>query len=748
MTKNYNLPSTQIMITFNQKYINRLIFNITFLKNLNLSARLLLVYFCLSFNTINAQTTIFSENFNSGGGNWTLNSSDLGSIPGAIDNRWVINNAYQGGFFGLIPNTPSQPAGITGAPQSGYLHITAALADVINNATFSAPANGNKFAKMTNGVSTIGFTNVSIGFWLLCNGDASATNSYFGRTYYSIDGGNTWIQNPITYSQISNWTQVNVTNPIFDNQADLRFAFMWVQNSANANTASDPAFSVDDFVISGSTSAINTITTGTITGSPFCVGSTFNVPFTSTGTFTAGNVYTAQLSNAAGSFATPLNIGTLSSTANSGNISVTIPGGTPNGSGYQIRIISSNPSTTGSSSLAFTINNTITPISVTPAGPLQICQGQSITLQAEAGFNSYVWSPGNSSGQTLTVNQAGSYSVTAQTAQGCQAASTPVQVTVSSDPLPLTVTPSGPLSLCEGQTVTLTADPNASNVIWSNGEFGNTLEIGLAGTYSATAQNASGCALASEVFTVTIGQTEPGEINVTPASPVEFCEGTSVVLTAAAGFSNYVWSNQTSGNTISVNQSGEYAVTALNSDGCLASSFPVIVNEINVPVASFTYEQTNGYNIQFTNTSTDGSEFLWTFTSGNTSTQANPSFDFPFDGDYPVTLVVTNACGTNTITFNVVVEKFESIAELEALNNIQIMPNPTSDLSTISGNSLKQEQYKVSLHNSIGQVIITERWSVAGTWQKSVDLNHLPKGIYWFTIESKSGSVTKRIVKI
>ena len=68
------------------------------------------------------------------------------------------------------------------------------------------------------------------------------------------------------------------------------------------------------------------ITTGTISGSPFCAGALVSVPFTSLGRFSPGNIYTAQLSTAAGTFpATPTVIGSLSSTDNSGSISATIP---------------------------------------------------------------------------------------------------------------------------------------------------------------------------------------------------------------------------------------------------------------------------------------------------------------------------------------------------------------------------------------------------------------------------------------
>ena len=116
-----------------------------------------------------------------------------------------------------------------------------------------------------------------------------------------------------------------------------------------------------------------TITTGTVTGNPFtvdCAGTTDagTIDFTSIGTFIGGNIYTAQLSDAAGSFASPTSIGTLASTANLGTINITIPAVTASGSGYLIRVISDNPVTTGSSGAVFTITQTGTCGPTLPAG--------------------------------------------------------------------------------------------------------------------------------------------------------------------------------------------------------------------------------------------------------------------------------------------------------------------------------------------------------------------------------------------
>ncbi|HYV94713.1 MAG TPA: fibronectin type III domain-containing protein [Chitinophagales bacterium] len=93
--------------------------------------------------------------------------------------------------------------------------------------------------------------------------------------------------------------------------------------------------------------ALTTITTGKITGNPFCGGETISVPYTVDAPADSGNVFTAQLSDATGSFIVHYNIGYLSATG-SGTITATIPFGTKSGTKYRIRVVSSAPLLVGS----------------------------------------------------------------------------------------------------------------------------------------------------------------------------------------------------------------------------------------------------------------------------------------------------------------------------------------------------------------------------------------------------------------
>lgn len=134
-----------------------------------------------------------------------------------------------------------------------------------------------------------------------------------------------------------------------------------------------------------------TITTGTLSSLNICKGASLVVPFTITGTFNGGNVFTAQLSNGAGSFASPTAIGTLSGTG-SGQINAVIPAGTPVGLAYRVRVVSSSPAVTGSDN-GSDVTVLDAPIAIiTPAGPTSFCEGQSVQLDAPTGAGlTYTW---------------------------------------------------------------------------------------------------------------------------------------------------------------------------------------------------------------------------------------------------------------------------------------------------------------------------------------------------------------------
>lgn len=360
---------------------------------------------------INAQTTIFEDNFESGGGNWTLNG-------GFGQNVWIINNSYlaSAATFGFIPDTPNQPGAITNSPNSYYLHIhnldvEGALG--VSNANFDTGSTSDHSATMTNNISTLAQSNVTISFYYLCAGQSSLS---YGNLEYSTNNGSTWLPAGSDYVNTGSWTQSTVTMPEWSNQATLKFRFRW----RNGSGGNDPSFSVDDVLITSvAGGGGNSITTTTVSEASWCAGTTVNldVNFNAVGTYTAGNVYTAQLSDASGSFASPTVIGSLASTASGAQvISCTIPNDRPAGTGYRIRVVSSAPATEGTENTSDLIIYALPTVS---AGSDQIvCSGTAVTLSGSGAVN-YSWDNGVTNGVSFTPTTNNTYTVTGTDANGC-----------------------------------------------------------------------------------------------------------------------------------------------------------------------------------------------------------------------------------------------------------------------------------------------------------------------------------------
>lgn len=86
-----------------------------------------------------------------------------------------------------------------------------------------------------------------------------------------------------------------------------------------------------------------TLSAPTITGL-FQPEGKLSISFTNTGTFAAGNIFTAQLSDASGNFTNPIAIGTLTA-VEAGTIEATLPASVANGNGYRIRVVANKPET-------------------------------------------------------------------------------------------------------------------------------------------------------------------------------------------------------------------------------------------------------------------------------------------------------------------------------------------------------------------------------------------------------------------
>jgi hypothetical protein len=321
-----------------------------------------------------------------------------------------------------------------------------------------------------------------------------------------------------------------------------------------------------------------------------CKGGSVDIQFNAGGTYNAGNVFTAQLSSSSGSFNNPVVIGSLTS-INSGTINATIPTGQSVGSAYRIRIVSSNPASTGANNgtnLSVLAQPTGAEATITNTGSLTFCQGGSVTLSvpATAGYT-YQWRLGGNAIGGATNNShiattAGVYSATVSNAGGCSRLSSNKTVNVTAGPL-ATVTPNTSQTICAGQTIPLQAN-TGSGLTWqwknnNNNIAGATMSsytVTIVGSYTVTVTNSSGCQATSNAVSVAAGNC--GAV-ITDAGTRKLCQGGNVqVGFTATGFSaGNIFTLQLSDAVGSFASSQNIGTLTATAGGTISGTIPVAV---------------------------------------------------------------------------------------------------------------------------------------------------------------------------
>jgi hypothetical protein len=241
---------------------------------------------------------------------------------------------------------------------------------------------------------------------------------------------------------------------------------------------------------------------------------------------------------------------------------------------YSVQVTNANGCVTNSQPTQVTVNPK-PQVSISNIGMTTFCQGDSVVFQA-SGATNYQWS-NNQTGNTISAIQSGSYSTIGTDANGCSDTSNTIQVLVNSLPQ-VSISNNGAPTFCQGDSVVLQAS-GATNYQWSNNQTGNTISAIQSGSYSTIGTDANGCSDTSNTIQVLVNSLP--QVSISNNGSTTFCQGDSVVL-QASGATNYQWSNNQSGNAISVNQSGNYSTIGTDFNGCsdTSNTIQVLVNSL------------------------------------------------------------------------------------------------------------------------------------------------------------------------
>jgi hypothetical protein len=338
----------------------------------------------------------------------------------------------------------------------------------------------------------------------------------------------------------------------------------------------------------------------------------------------------------------------------------------------------------------------------------EVCGEATVTVDAGAGFISYLWSD-NSTGQTADL-ESGTHWV--EVSDGSCTGSDTIVISANPNPEP-TLSPSGAQVICDGGSLTLDAGSGFANYNWEpNGEQTQTINVTASGSYHVVVLDDIGCNGYSDTITVTIENLS--DVTILADGPLGFCEGDSVTLDAGAGYDTYLWSNGATTQTTTVLATGDYSVSG-TSNGCAFNSDTVSVSvselEVIITADGVDLSVPSGY-----------VSYQWFYNNSPVPGATTENFTATASGYYMVQVTDVNGCTGDSYTLEFTMPS--SVGEHEADLPFVVYPNPSEGQFQL--NTEFSDAYSILILNAVGQRVL----EISNPQERKLEFNLETSGSY------------------
>ncbi|MGJ8661095.1 MAG: PKD domain-containing protein, partial [Bacteroidota bacterium] len=310
---------------------------------------------------------------------------------------------------------------------------------------------------------------------------------------------------------------------------------------------------------------------------------------------------------------------------------------------------------------------------------------------------------------------------------------------------PITFVGGDTVHVCQGSSTPLIVSSSQDELKWSTGSTSPILSVNTGGWYSVSVR--SGCCIGRDSIFVVVDPLPTAAFNNT-------VNDLSVNLTDQSTGSPTSWNwDFGDGNTSTMQNPahvydfpGAYTVCLIINNGCTDTICQTVTVSCAIPNATFTSVVGNGGLVTFTNTTTPVADsYNWNFGDGNTSALENPTHTYTTSGNYQVCMTITDTCGTDSLCSTISVDVFADLEDIFG-GDFSIYPNPAQDVVHVIGSDLPNGEWKLILHNSLGQTYWQKTY-VGNGFEESISINMLAKGIYFLRIQSESQTADYKIIK-
>jgi hypothetical protein len=211
----------------------------------------------------------------------------------------------------------------------------------------------------------------------------------------------------------------------------------------------------------------------------------------------------------------------------------------------------------------------------------------------------------------------------------------------------------------------------------------------------------------------------------------------------AFGANNYIWSNNATGNVISVSPqtagNSTFAVVGTNQYNCQSTAVISVSVHAKPNIAATAPSQIcAGETHQIA--ATGGVSYQ--FVSQNSYNTVNPAMVSPnSNATYTITGTDANGC-QNTTMVTIAVSECTGISENSALAGLKVYPNPSNGQLNIELNSSKAKS--VQIVDVTGRVVLSGQSSEANM---EFNLSSMANGVYYVKVKSQDDTQVIKIIK-
>lgn len=373
----------------------------------------------------------------------------------------------------------------------------------------------------------------------------------------------------------------------------------------------------------------------------------------------------------------------------------------------------------GTHALACTVD-----VTINEGASIEMCADNPLTITALSGFVSYDWTgPETLSGQTITPQFSGQYTVTAIDGVGCSSSAV-IDVLIHANPVPVILSSEGNPICASSPGTLLSLTQSYTSYDWGNGNTGPTFFAPGAGAYAVSVIDGNGCS-GQAVISITTVEFDLIE------TEMEGCYGTTVSLQVTGG-NTYAWSTGETGSTIVVSPTSTTTYTVNVSNGTCSETLSASVDGI----PPYTYELVDTLYMGV------GETALLIGPPGNFTYEWSPpeQVDNPQAGSVTLTAQSSHILyvqATHTTGCKILDSVVVIVIDLEIPNGISPNGDGINDLFVVP--QLYALQGELIIWNRWGDIVFESdayenNWD--GTCQTSLCLGQgvLPQGTYFYSL--------------